>query len=188
MRRRSRLSVVVLAWLVTFTVLMPTEVAGIDPKPEKGDASPQEPVGLAATHSIQSPGPLTNIAISDDLNCAVNYVTDAFGEFYGDTACATLVAVDGVLFGPANIPAGDSASPRTPFSVVSQSPVSGQGTASDPYTLVTTVYAGTTGIRLERRNRDPASADVNRRPIRRPGSREWPRPTRRPTRRTGRSA
>lgn len=28
------------------------------------------------------------------------YVTDALGEFYDDTACATLVAVDGVLFGP----------------------------------------------------------------------------------------
>lgn len=149
MRRRSRVSVAGLAWLVAINGLMPSPVDAVDPKPEKGDSPTSESVSVAATQSIQSPGPLTTIAISDDLNCAVNYVTDTFGEFYGDTACATLVAVDGQLFGPASIPAGGSASPRTPFTPVSQSPVTGQGTASDPYTLVTTVDAGSTGIRLE---------------------------------------
>ncbi len=147
MRRRSKVSASLLGWLVMITAFTPTEIAAVDPA--KGDFSPEESVSVAATQSIQSPGPLTTIAISDDLNCAVNYVTDAFGEFYGDTACATLVAVDGILFGPASIPAGGSASPRTAFTAVSQSPVTGQGTASDPYTLVTTVDAGATGIRLE---------------------------------------
>ncbi len=49
----------------------------------EGDSSREGSVSIAATQSIQSPGPLTNIATSDDLNCAVNYVTDTHGEFYG---------------------------------------------------------------------------------------------------------
>jgi uncharacterized repeat protein (TIGR01451 family) len=101
---------------------------------------------LGAT--ITSSGPLTNIGISDQLNCSVNHTSDAAGEFYGDTACGTLVAVGGALFGPASIPAGGSASPRTPFTPVSQSTVTGTGTSADPYRVVTVVDLGTTGLRI----------------------------------------
>lgn len=102
----------------------------------------------AATAAINSPGPLTRVEISDTLNCAVSYVSDEQPEFYGDTACGTLVVVDGVLYGPESIPAGGSAAPRTAYTPVSQSGPTGSGTDADPYTIVTVVAAGETGITL----------------------------------------
>jgi len=109
-----------------------------------GSAQPASAAGA----SITSSGPLTNITISPDLNCAVNHTGDSFGEFFEDTACGTLVALAGTLYGPATIPAGDSASPRTPFTPVSQGAVTGSGTASSPYSITTVVDLGGTGFRL----------------------------------------
>ena len=43
----------------------------------------------AATTSITSAGPLTQIGVSADLNCTVNHTGDVSGSFYGDTSCAT---------------------------------------------------------------------------------------------------
>ncbi len=63
----------------------------------------------AATATITSAGPLTTVGVSTDLNCSVNHTGDSPGEFYGDTACGTLVSLAGVLYGPATIPAGGSA-------------------------------------------------------------------------------
>jgi uncharacterized repeat protein (TIGR01451 family) len=105
-----------------------------------------------AQSTITSSGPgLTRIQISDRLNCSVNHAMDAKGEFFLDTACGTLVAVGATLFGPANIPAGDGpgrASPRTPFTPVSQSAVTGTGTSADPFRIVTVVDLGATGLRI----------------------------------------
>jgi hypothetical protein len=101
-----------------------------------------------ADQAILSAGPLTAIGISADLNCAVNHSEDDAGEFYKDTACGTLLAVGGGLFGPVDIPAGDSASPRTAFTPVDQSAVSGDGTAGDPYRIVTTVDLDGTDVRI----------------------------------------
>ena len=71
-------------------------------------------VGVAgAEQTISSPGPLTNIRITDDLNCAVNHAADTAGEFFGETACATQIAVGGTVYGPANIPAGNSSTSTT---------------------------------------------------------------------------
>jgi hypothetical protein len=103
----------------------------------------------AASNDIGDPaGPLTHITISSDLNCAVNHIADTVAEFYGGTACATLVAAGDILYGPASIPAGGGASPRTAFTPVSQSGVTGSGTSADPFTIVTVVDLGVTGIRL----------------------------------------
>jgi hypothetical protein len=54
------------------------------------------------------------------------------GEFYGDTVCGTLIAVGGTLYGPANISAGINVVPRTAYTPVSQTPVTGSGTNADP--------------------------------------------------------
>ena len=97
---------------------------------------------------INSSGPLTTVDVSTDLNCAVNHSGDAAGEFYGDTACGTLLASGGTLYGPADIPAGDDASPRTAFTPVSQSAVTGSGTGADPFTVVTAVSLGTSPLRI----------------------------------------
>ena len=101
------------------------------------------PGGLAA--SIISAGPLTNVTISTQLNCAVNHVSDSAGEFFGNTACATEIAVGDQIYGPASIPAGNNPVDFTP---VSQSAVTGSGTAIDPYTIVTVVDVGQTGLRI----------------------------------------
>jgi len=101
-----------------------------------------------ATQQILSAGPLTRVLVTDQLNCAVSHTGDSSGEFYGDTACGTFVTVGGVLFGPSSVPAGGGASPRTAWTQVSQSAVTGSGTALDPYRIVTVADAGTTGIRV----------------------------------------
>jgi len=108
---------------------------------------PASPVA-AASQSILSAGPLTRVQISDDLNCAVDHTGDTSPEFFGDTACGTLVAVGGTLYGPAYIPAGGSAAPRTTFTAISQSAVTGSGSNADPYKIVTVVGLGATGLRI----------------------------------------
>ena len=105
----------------------------------------QVPLVAAASASITSAGPLTNITISDQLNCAVNHTGDTDGEFYGNTACATEIAVGGAIYGPSSIPAGNNPGGYTP---VSQSGVTGSGTSGNPYKLVTVVDVGTTGLRI----------------------------------------
>ena len=98
-----------------------------------------------ADQTISSAGPLTSIAITSDLNCAVNHAADTEGEFFADTACATQIAVGGTVYGPASIPAGNS---PTPFTPVSQTPVAGTGTSADPFRITTVVDVGTTGLRI----------------------------------------
>jgi uncharacterized repeat protein (TIGR01451 family) len=106
-----------------------------------------QPSAFAGT--VGSAGPLVAIAVTPDLNCAVNHIADpAHGAFYNDTACGTLVAVNGTLFGPEYIPAGFSAGPRTAFTPVSQSAVTGTGAAGNPFTIVTVVDLGGTGVQL----------------------------------------
>lgn len=79
------------------------------------------------------------ILITEDLNCGVGYEGDSSPEFYHDTACATLVAVDDVLYGPANIPAG--LTPDQDWVPVAQTE-GGAGTAADPYWVETVVKGG----------------------------------------------
>ena len=71
----------------------------------------------ASAATITSAGPLTAITISPDLNCAVNHTGDSAGEWFANTACGTLAvdqsAATPTLYGPASIPAGDGAGPRT---------------------------------------------------------------------------
>jgi uncharacterized repeat protein (TIGR01451 family) len=131
MARLSRWSSVVVAILSVVALLTATSSA------------------FAQSQTITSTGPgLTKIEISDRLNCSVNHSADTFGEFFQNTACGTLVAVGGTLFGPSVIPAGSPASPRTPFTPVSQSAVTGSGTSADPFKIVTVVDLGATGLRI----------------------------------------
>jgi hypothetical protein len=103
----------------------------------------------AAVHAeIRSDGPLTRVAVSPDLNCAVEHVLDSVPEFYADTACATLLATGGTLFRPEDIPAGNGAGPFTAFAPLSQSAVTGAGTRRDPLTIETAVAAGDSGLTL----------------------------------------
>jgi uncharacterized repeat protein (TIGR01451 family) len=104
----------------------------------------------ATTATITSAGPLNNIYLGSQLNCQADHTGDTSHEFFGGVpgACATLIVVNGTLFGPASIPAGGSAAPRTTYTEVSQSAVTGTGSAADPFKVVTVVDAGSTGVRL----------------------------------------
>ncbi len=101
--------------------------------------------------AIHSAGPLTNIFIGNELNCQVEHTGDTGYEFYDAGselgACGTLLAIDGTLYGPSELPSA----PVTvePWTVVSQSPVAGSGTDADPLRVVTVVTAGETGLRIE---------------------------------------
>jgi hypothetical protein len=102
--------------------------------------------------TISTPGALNNIFLSNEGNCQVDHVGDADHEFFDPSsvpgACATLIATGGTLFGPSVIPAGGSATPRTTFTSISQSAVTGSGTDADPFKVVTVLDAGGTGLRL----------------------------------------
>jgi hypothetical protein len=95
-----------------------------------------------ADQTISSAGPLTDIGITSDLNCSVNHTGDTAGEWFGNTACGTLLATGGTLYGPSSIPAGGSASPLTGWTPVSQTAVTGSGTSGDPFKVVTVDTGG----------------------------------------------
>ena len=82
--------------------------AGAD---EKGDGVTAASV---AAPILTTDGLLAALDISPDLNCYAKLLGDQDGAFYGDTACATSVVVDGSYYSPATIPAGTEGTPFTP--------------------------------------------------------------------------
>ena len=80
----------------------------------------------AATQDISSPGPVDHIYLGDDLRCQAHYVGDQANSFFGGVpgSCGTRLRVNG------------SDSFLTP---ANQSGVTGSGTQSDPFKVVTTV-------------------------------------------------
>jgi hypothetical protein len=81
------------------------------------------------------------------LSCQVEYAGDPEYEFYpsGSTEgdCGTFVALGGSVWGPS----GASAT-LTTFTIVSQSPVTGSGTLTDPYRVVTVVDIPEAALRI----------------------------------------
>jgi hypothetical protein len=144
--------------VLTTALLLGGILAAAVPTAQSATLSKKSAVHSALTgdSSIASTGPLTNIAISPDLNCAVNHTGDLSGEWFGDTACGTLVSAGGTLYGPAEIPAGGSATGvagYTPFTPVSQVGPTGSGTTASPFTIVTVVSLGTSGLTLTETDR-----------------------------------
>jgi len=99
---------------------------------------------------ITSGGPLTSIALGNELSCQVAYSGDARFELFPSSAkpgdCGTFVFTGGTLFAP-NFGAHDSSSasgigPSTPFTPVSQTAVTGSGTNGNPFKVTTVVGAG----------------------------------------------
>ena len=93
-------------------------------------------------------GPLVRIAISDTLNCSINYKGDKYNEFYNGNStttpadCGTFLAVGSELFGPGELKSRAAASMGTiAWTPVSQTK-SGTGTQADPWVLTTVVRGG----------------------------------------------
>jgi len=109
-------------------------------------------VGAQGEAVITSDGPLTQIFISSDLNCQVAYLGDANYEFFPGTStqgsCGTFLAIGGTLYGPAFVPSG-SFSSYTAWTSVSQAPVAGSGTRTDPFRISTVVDASGAALRVE---------------------------------------
>ncbi len=117
----------------------------------------QPAVGAASQQIIENPaGPLSSIFIDEGLGCQVDASGDTSPSFFGGTeppdfggACGTFLALtEGEevgnpgsrhLFGP-NPPAGFFET-KAEFKLVSQTPVTGLGTASEPFVVTTVVDA-----------------------------------------------
>jgi len=105
-----------------------------------------------ADQEITSAGPLTSIYLGENLDCQADHVGDIEGhEWFGEQpgACGTFLAPEGTAdpeeaYGP-DVPAGV---PRTPFTPVSQSDITGDGTSANPYQVVTVVDLGETGLQI----------------------------------------
>jgi hypothetical protein len=111
------------------------------------------PTASAAT--ITSGGPLKNIWVSTSLACQVEHVRDTTTyEFYPPAAtvgdCGTLLVVGATLYAPAF--SGGTATgglgATTAFGAVSQTAVTGTGTAATPFQVVTVVNVGATGLQI----------------------------------------
>ena len=104
---------------------------------------------LAAGPTIEdTDGPLVRIAISDTLNCSINYKGDSYNEFYNSRSatnpadCGTFLAVGSEIFGPGELKSRAAASMGTiAWTPVSQTK-SGMGTQADPWVLTTVVRGG----------------------------------------------
>ena len=144
---------VLLVTMIVASVLLASGVAlsqeGQKDKPRGGGASDERVGAQAATTEkvITSNGPLTSIAIGDNLACQVDHEGNGVGgEFYegnpstlGDiTSCGTLLAVGDQTFGQY----------YNAFTPVSQSAVTGNGSRFNPFKIKTVVDVGSTGLRL----------------------------------------
>src|SRR4051795_1350509 len=107
---------------------------------------------------IASSGPLTHVYVGNDLSCQVAYRGDEAFELYppgvrpGD--CGTFLADRGRLYGP-HFAAHDETAVRasaTPWTVVSQEGVTGSGTKTSPYLVVTRAVAGASGMSVVERD------------------------------------
>ena len=103
---------------------------------------------------IGSSGPLTSVAIGNELSCQVAHAGDSVLELFPSSAkpgdCGTFVAVGETLFAPdfANHDGSATgfAGTTTPFSPISQTAVSGQGSANSPLQVTTVAGVGGTGL------------------------------------------
>jgi hypothetical protein len=124
----------------------------VKPRVPPSAPGPAAPV----VHTI-SGSPLT-LDVGDETSMQVyNSNVPGTGQFFppgcapGETAdWGVFVGIGGVIYGPDfnNHPCGSASNSYTPWTPVSFSAVSGSGTAADPFTQVTVVDAGTTGLRL----------------------------------------
>lgn len=119
---------------------------------------PQPAQANVPFEQISSGGPIEEIWLGDELSCQVKLDLDEVFSFFpegfrpGD--CGTLLAVGGTVYGPDFANHDLSAAEGfgfTPFTPNSQSAVSGNGSAGDPYVVTTRVDAGTTGIGITER-------------------------------------
>lgn len=98
---------------------------------------------LTVNPAVIVPDAISEYDVSPDLNCAMYSSSDTNGEFYGNTACGTIIAVNGQLYGPASIPAGANLTGTANYNAwtpTSQT-TTGSGSPGDPYIINTAASA-----------------------------------------------
>ncbi len=106
----------------------------------------------ASAAAVDAGGTGLALEVTPDLACSVGRSGQAPAF-----RCATLVAHNGVVYGPAAAAGAPSGLTVTPYELVSQSGPSGTGTATDPYRITTIVELGATGVRIVQTDRMVAS-------------------------------
>src|SRR5262249_981502 len=124
--------------------LLATNPAGAVTRGRVPDAPEMTPVA-----DIASAGPLTHVWLGNDLSCQVQHIADAPDyEFSGPDIfpadAGTFIAMGGVLYAPDftnhdYTSAGFLLGDYTPFTPLSQTPVTGSGTTADPFKVITVV-------------------------------------------------
>ena len=138
--------------------LLAMNPAGALTKPTKKRSATEAPLMIPVA-DIVSAGPLTHVLLGNDLSCQVQHIDDAPDyEFYGPDIfpadAGTFIALDGVLYAPDFInhdysSAGFFLGDYTPFTPLSQTPVSGSGTTADPFKVITVVDVAATGLLIQ---------------------------------------
>ena len=117
---------------------------------------PHITAGAPTTVTITS-SPLTIVVGNDTSTQVYNSNVPGTGQFYppgcgpGETADnGIFVSLGGIVYGPDfdNHPCGSASNSYTPWTQVSMTPVTGTGTAGDPFTVVIVVTAGATGLQM----------------------------------------
>lgn len=113
--------------------------------------APAPPAPPAPLPNSSLPRHIAGYTTTPDLQCGLFTQEDLrdefFGGSFGNDACGTFVAIDGLLYGPSVIPAGSGLGVVEPWTPVSQT-FDGTGTQADPFTTVTRVAAAFSGIEL----------------------------------------
>jgi hypothetical protein len=139
----------------------------------------------AATQAatIHTSGPIQQLVIGEDTSCQIDYTGTSYEFYPPDTSpgdCGPLVSIDNQLYGPDFEGHGRSATDGlggwTFFEPAHQTPVSGDGSASNPFVVETTVnlpgaeaeltsrvshVAGAASFRVDLTLRDTRSTDGN---------------------------
>ena len=132
----------------TLRVRAVDEVGNADPSPASRSFT------VDALRDIGSGGPLEHIYLGGELSCQVDLIGDSAYSFYPPGAqlgdCGTILATAGTVYTPdfAHHPSGSAAGgipSDVPFTPVSQSPVTGNGSAANPFTVVTHGQRGNHG-------------------------------------------
>ena|GEM_PF-2675419 len=101
----------------------------------------------AQTAEIQSAqsvsGTPLSFSVNDDTSTAMYY--NGVQQFYGRYAEGVFIWVNGMVYGPGQVPAGQT---TNAYTWVSNS-LSGTGTSGDPWKATTIVNVGNTGLRLQ---------------------------------------
>jgi hypothetical protein len=104
----------------------------------------------ASAVDVLSAGPLEKVVTNPDLSCQALRSGDQDDAFYGTDACGTYVHVGGTTYGP-TVSAGGSTG-ATNYTEVSQTAVSGVGSAADPFTVDTVVTSAAGGFSIAQRD------------------------------------